>query len=82
VYRLATAWATRNREFESRWGRELFLLDVFQIGSGAYPALYPMDIDGAFTGVKRPGLETYGYSPASVKVRKETTRKTETYVDR
>jgi hypothetical protein len=68
--RLATDWTTEGSEFESRLGQEFSLLHVFQTGSVAHPASYPMDTGGSFLGVKLPGLETYHSPPASAEVNK------------
>jgi hypothetical protein len=40
-----------------------------QIGSGAHPASYPMDIGGSFLGVKRPGRKADHSPPSSSEVK-------------
>jgi hypothetical protein len=43
---------TERSEFESRYSQEFSLLHVFQTGSGAHPASYPIDTGCKATGVK------------------------------
>jgi len=53
--------------FESRRGRDFFLLHRVQTGSGAYTASYPMDTGGLSMGVKRPGRESNSSPQSSAK---------------
>jgi hypothetical protein len=39
-------------EFESRYDKEFFLLQVVQTGSGVHPTSYPMGTGGSFPGGK------------------------------
>jgi hypothetical protein len=50
AYRLDTGWTTEGSEFESRYGRKLSPLHVFQTGSGARPASYAMSTGGIAAG--------------------------------
>jgi hypothetical protein len=51
-WRLATSWATKWSEFESRYCQEFSLLHIVH---GAHPASYPMGIRGSFPGGKAAG---------------------------
>jgi hypothetical protein len=42
-------------EFESRYGQEFSPLHIFQTGSAAHPASYPVDTGGFFPGDKAAG---------------------------
>jgi hypothetical protein len=53
--RLATGWTTEWSEFEYRQDQEFSRLHVFQTGSGAHPASYPMATEGSFRGGKAAG---------------------------
>jgi hypothetical protein len=48
--------------------KNFLLLHVFQIGTGAHPASYPMDTGGFSPGVKRPGREADHLPPTNVEV--------------
>jgi hypothetical protein len=52
VQRLATGWTTDGSEFEILLSRVFCFLHVIQIGSGAYPASYPMGMGRSFPGGK------------------------------
>jgi hypothetical protein len=64
---IATA---KGSDFESQYRQDFSPLHVFQTGSGAHPASYPMDTGGAlFLGIKRPERETDHSPSASVEIR-------------
>jgi hypothetical protein len=43
-------------KFESRYGPEFSLLNIFQTGSGAHPTSYSRDTEDSFPGVKEAGV--------------------------
>jgi hypothetical protein len=50
---MATGWTTDGSEFESRYGQDIYLLNVVQTNYGAHPISYAM---GIFPGGKAAEL--------------------------
>jgi hypothetical protein len=57
-------WTTEESEFESRWGQEFSLLQIFQTGSEVHRTTCPMGTPG----VKRPGHEADHSPPTCAEV--------------